>query len=551
MRKKKKSKAPITDKRYESVIKRLDLEKGKRAKKRFIIIQIDSLPYDIMKRFLDKGSCKYINSLIEKDGYNLQKYNCGVPSGTPHVQAGIMYGDNSMIPGFRFVDKKNKRQISFGNPAHVRYMEKKFFTKKKGILEQGSSYSNHWSGGADHSIFTMSTITQKKRWKRIKESDLWLFLFLYPRSIGRVLYYSTTELLIEIGELIAHPFIKLFRPKRAIFGFWIPFRRILFHSIGAEVITIGVLTDIKRNVPKIYANFLNYDDVAHLRGPNSTAAYFIVRAMDRRIRRICRKAGNEYDIFVISDHGMVDAVTFKSINRMTLSDFIQKCARVKSFQLSSAFEGRLTVMRIVLNKTLDFLSYVSTPLKWIGTAAAKGALNVLKPKKYRFVWDKSEQIFVLDSCCLASVYFNVKNHRMELKEISRRYPKLIDKLLRNRGIGIVMVKDRDNMILFGKGGKITITPKDHKLEGKDFLKQYGNEKLLIKQLRDYNKLKYVADLVLRGNYVDGNMVSFTDHVGSHGGIGGNMTWPFFISKEKHDLSRVTNARQLHKIFKDY
>ena len=43
----------------------------------------------------------------------------------------------------------------------------------------------------------MSTVTKKKRLKRVKESDLWLFLFLYPRSIGRVIYYSTTELLID------------------------------------------------------------------------------------------------------------------------------------------------------------------------------------------------------------------------------------------------------------------------------------------------------------------------------------------------------------------
>lgn len=553
VRKNKKEKAPLTDKRYDAVIRRLNLKKEKKAKKRFVVIQIDSLPYETLKRFLKKGSCKFINRLLEKEGYSIQQWNCGVPSGTPHVQAGIMYGDNSMIPGFRFVDKENRQQVSFGNPSHVRDMEKRFFSKKKGILEGGSSYANHWSGGAGHSIFTMSTITKKKRWKRIKESDLWFFLLLYPRSLGRVLYYSLAEVLIETGELLIHPLIKLFRPRRAIFGFWIPFRRILFNSIGAEIVTLGILTDIKRDVPKIYANFPNFDDVAHLRGPNSTAAYFMVRALDRRVRRICRKAKDKYDIYIISDHGQVDAMPFRKLNRMTLEEFITKCAHVKSFQLSSAFEGRLTIMRIVLNNSIDFLKYVSTPLRWIGTSAIRGMLKMLKPKGYRFVWDEKEHIYVLDSCCLASVYFNVSKHRMDLREINRKYPKLIDKLIHNKGIGIVIVKDKDSMVLFGKGGKITITKDSHRVEGKNFLKQYGDEAMLIKQLREYNDIRFVGDLVLFGGYVDGLMVSFTDHVGAHGGIGGSMTAPFFISKKDKgiDLSKVTNARELNRIFRDY
>ncbi|MFC1741798.1 alkaline phosphatase family protein [Nanoarchaeota archaeon] len=541
----------LTDKRYESVRKRLGLKKGKKAKKKFIIIQIDSLSHEILEKFFAKGSCKFLHSLIKKQGYNFQKWNCGVPSGTPHVQAGIMYGDNSMIPAFRFVDKKNRKQISFGNPTHVRYMEEKHFSKKKGILEGGASYANHWSGGAAHSIVTMSTMTKKKRLKRIKEWELWLFLLLYPRSVLRVLYYSTTELLIELGELITYPFIKLFRPKRAIFGFWIPFKRILMNAIGTELVILGVITDIKRDLPKIYVNFINYDDVAHLRGPNSAAAYFMLRATDRRIRRICRKAKDDYDIYVISDHGMVDAMTFKSLNRMTLAQFIEKCARVESFQLSSAFEGRLTMIGMMMRKMMDFLKYVSSPLRWIGNSFARGVIKMLKPRKYRFIWDRNERIYVLDSCCMAGVYFSVSKERMDKREIDRKYPKLIDKLIKNRGIGIIMVKKKDDILLIGKGGTITIKPKGIKREGRNFLKQYGNEDILLRQLRDYSKLKNVGDLVLFGNYVDGLMVSFTDHVGAHGGIGGNMTAPFFISKEKHDLSKVTNARELHKIFRDY
>jgi hypothetical protein len=550
---KKGKKTGLSDKRYESVMKRLDLRKAKGSKRKFLIIQIDSLPYSTIKRFIDKGSCKFTKSLLEKKGYHMQRFNCGFPSGTPSVQAGIMYGDNSMLPGFRFVDKKNKKSISFGNPNNARYVEEKFFSKKKGILKGGSSYSNHFSGDASRSILTMSTITKTKRLKRVKESNLWLFLFLHPASALRVLYYTFAEMLIEAGEMLTHPFMRLFGKKKIIMGFRIPIRRFLMNVILAEIITIGVILDIKRKVPKIFINYMNYDDIAHLRGPNSTAAYFMVRALDRRIKRICNKIkDDEYDIFIMSDHGQVPSVPFREANGMTLAQFIGKCARVKSFGLTSAHEGRLSIIGILMKKTLGFMKYVSTPLRWTGTAFAKGMIKALKPKKYRFVWDKKEAIFVLDSCSLAHVYFSISKERMDLKQIIRKYPNLVKKILRNKGIGIVMAKKGNDIVLLNRKGRLTIRKDSVRQEGRDFLQDYGDKDVLIKQLRDYNKrVKFIGDLVIFGHYKDGNGISFTEHVGAHGGIGGDMMYSFFISKEKLDLSKVWRSDQLHKIFKDY
>lgn len=541
----------IEDKRYEATRKRLDLKKERSKKKKFIIIQIDSLPHSILKRFLDKGSCKFMNKLIDKEGYHLQKYNCGIPSGTPSVQAGIMYGDNSRIPGFRFVDKKNKKQISFGNPNHVKYIESKYFAHKKGILEGGSSYANNYSGGASRSILTMSTMTKNKKFKRIKESTLWLFLFLHPASAIRIIYYTITELVMEFLSVLFYPFIKLFKKHTIIFGFRIPLRRFLLNVILAELITMGVILDIKRGVPKIYINYMNYDDIAHLRGPNSLGAHFMVRALDRRVNRIYKKTRGEYDFYVMSDHGQVDAVPFRILQGMNLAEFIEKCAKVKSFGLSSTHEGRHTMMGAVMNKTIDLVKYVSTPLRWIVSSFAKGMLKVLKKGDEHFIWNNKEQIFVVDSCSFAHIYFNVSKKRMQIKQIEKKYPTLIEKLARNKHIGIVMAKQGTNIILMSGKNRITITKDTVKVDGQDFLKKYGNEKLLVKQLRDFDTMKFVGDLVLFGNYENGVAVSFTEHVGAHGGIGGDMMWPFFLSKKKYDFSKMTNAKSLNKIFKEY
>lgn len=513
------------------------MKKGSSKEKKFIVIQIDALPYSIVKRFLDKGSCRFMKKLMRKEGYHLHRYNCGIPTGTAFVQAGIMYNDNSMIPGFRFIDKKAKQFISFGSPPRAHYAEERFFSKKKGILEGGSSYANCYSGGAKRSVMTVSTMTSDLRAKHHKKGNRWFFLFFYPTSTLRIIYYTAAELLIELMGILTHPFVRIFRKKRAIFGFRIPIRKFLLNVILAEIVTIDVIRDIKEGIPKIYANYINFDDIAHLRRPNSLASYFIVRALDRRAKRIYRHAKGEYDFYIMSDHGQVDAVPFKVMEGMDLDEFIQKCATVKTFAMPKEKKKEQSLLAAAGKQTASLLKYVFFP--------------ITEDQRYRFNFDDKDAIFVVDSCALAHVYFNCSRERMDLHRINRRHPDLVEKLANNRYIGIVMVKQGNNLILINGNNRITISGSSAKIKGDNFLKRYGDDKLLIGQLREFSRLKFVGDLVLFGRYENGLGVSFTDHVGAHNGIGGDMSWPFFLSKKRHDFSKVTNAKELHRIFKDY
>jgi hypothetical protein len=531
---------PITKKQEDSIkglAGRQDQKMNNSKKKKFIVIQIDALPYSIIKRFLAKGSCRFMRKLIKKEGYHLHKYNCGIPTGTSFVQAGIMYNDNSMIPGFRFIDKKAKQFISFGIPSSARYAEDRFFSKKKGILEGGSSYSNCYTGGAKRSVMTASTLTKEMRAKHHKKGVRWLFLLFYPTSTARILYYTAAELLIEAMGILTHPFVRLFTKKRAIFGFRIPIRKFIVNVGLAEIVTLGVIRDIKEGIPKIYANYMNFDDIAHLRRPNSLASYFIVRALDRRAKRIYKHAKGKYDFYIMSDHGQVDAVPFKVLQGMELKEFVHKCAKVKEFAMPKEKKKEQSLVAAVRKQTASLIKYIFFP--------------VTEDQKYRFNFKDKDAIFIADSCSLAQIYFNHSKERLEQNQIEKKYPNLIEKLANNKYIGAVMVKQGSNMILINGKNRIIISKSSAKIKGNNFLKKYGNDKLLIKQLREFSKLKFVGDIVLFGRYENGLAVSFIDHVGAHNGIGGDMSWPFFLSKEKHDFSKTTNAKDLHKIFKEY
>ena len=287
-------------KRHRATIKSLALSKvDKKYRRKFLVIQIDGLSITTLRKAMKKGYCNFLSKLVNEKGYEFQEYNCGIPSGTPVVQSAIMYGYNQKIPGFRFVMKDKKKQISFGNPGNVKYIYNKFFRKKKGILRNGSSYFNHFSGGAERAIFTMSHITKNKRFKRINESKLWLIMILNPMAFFRVLYYTLGEFLSEVCEYVWHLFTHFVTKKPAIFSLFNPFRRIFMTAIFQEMITMGVILDIKRGVPKIYMNYIGYDEMGHLRGPRSRPTYVSLRTIDRRIKRIFKSSKREnYDIFI-------------------------------------------------------------------------------------------------------------------------------------------------------------------------------------------------------------------------------------------------------------
>ncbi len=539
----------LSDKKLELTAEKLHLEKVKTKKRKFIAIQMDGVPYHVLKKAMDKGYARFLKKIINEEGYHLTKWNCGLPSGTPAIHSGVFYGKNDHVPAFRFIDKKNNKYFSFAKPGHAKYLQENYFPKK-GLLSGGASYFNHLHGGAERAILTMSAVSTQKRMKRVKESDLWLLLLLNPISLIRVLYYCIAELLLEILSFVWNFFTRIFTRKKGVYRVWMPFRRFFVESLFVELMTIGALVDMKRGVPKIYMTYINYDDMGHFRGPESAEAFFAIRVTSRRVKRLYKRAMKEgYDFYVLSDHGQHESIPFKALNGMDLAKFISKCTKSKSFGADDG-ERRQTVMRVAMKKTVDVVDYISKPLQWVLRGFAKSTIKLVRGYRYPFDWKNKKGIFVVDSCSLANVYFNFSKERVGYRAIEKRYPGLINKLLRNKGIGLVMVKNGKDTLLLGKGGKVVIG-KDLTREGKDMLADFGDPKILLKQFKEYQKKHFLGDLVLFGAFNDGKCTSFTDHVGCHGGIGGKMMEPFFISKEHKDLTYIIDAKEMHKIFKKY
>src|SRR5690349_7612257 len=62
-----------------------------------IMLQIDALAHADLRRALDMGYCPTIARLLQKEGFAIRRWFCGLPSATPYCQAGIFHGENGGI----------------------------------------------------------------------------------------------------------------------------------------------------------------------------------------------------------------------------------------------------------------------------------------------------------------------------------------------------------------------------------------------------------------------------------------------------------------------
>ena len=114
-----------------------------------------------------------------------------------------------------------------------------------------------------------------------------------------------------------------------------------------DLIVFGVLTDMMRGRPAVYATFSSYDEVAHHSGLERADTLEALRKLDQqfgRIERARRFAPRPYKLIVLSDHGQTQGATFKQRNGYDLHELVEAVARA-SRRCSRFAAARRTTQR--------------------------------------------------------------------------------------------------------------------------------------------------------------------------------------------------------------
>jgi hypothetical protein len=518
----------------------------------FIAIQVDGLAHEYFLRAMALGHLPHLQKLLAQ-GYRLQRWRCGLPSSTPSVQAGIMYGNNWDIPAFRWYEKSDGFAPMCRIPAHAARLQPRVASGRRGILAGGCSYMNLWDGDARLALFTLSAMGQQRFFEHLRGLG-WLLLFaLIPWRLLRIIALTTWELLRDWGSLVAHWIRSRFSSS---LEFGRPVLETLSNIVLSEIQTFGVSLDIYRGMPAIYANFYGYDEVAHSDGPLGQEALRALRRIDLRIHeidRVRRLYQPDMDLYVLSDHGMTPAIPFVTATGNTLGELVARCVQASVIADDHRTEGASSARSNLRPESslwlLDELDGIESHLSPRGKRLLRALRRRIRdrtPPRPDLEWNLARGSDVVVRCSggLAHIYFNVTPERMDVSEVAILYPDLIDAVNDHTSIGLVLgIED---------GRPVAITGRGTALLGVEQLPPgLPDPEQAVDDLARLLRFPHSGDLVLLGAWnVQRKVITFENQAATHGAMGGPQDYPFFITPPEValDLTTITNAEQVYPWF---
>ena len=303
---------------------RLPVQAGSPTRPGLIMVQIDGLSQKQFAQAVARGELPLLRRFIQRDEYRPHAQYSGLPSTTPAVQSELFYGVRGAVPAFSFRDHESGTIVRMYEPDAAAKLESLHTaTGNRPLLQDGSAYSDIFTGGAAESHFCPSAMGWGTALRAANPLVLLAFLFTNLYSLLRAAVLLPLELGLALldfarGLVRGHDVLKelTFIPTRI--GICILLR---------ELCVIGAKIDISRGLPIIHVNLLGYDEQAHRRGPDSLFAHWTLKGIDDAVARLWR-AGRRapwrsYQIWVYSDHGQVKARPYEEVQGYPLEQAIQ------------------------------------------------------------------------------------------------------------------------------------------------------------------------------------------------------------------------------------
>ncbi len=465
-----------------------------------VFLEIDGLALPVLRRAMRDGNAPHMARWLAESDYELTGWETDLSSQTGASQAGILLGSNEDIPAFRWVEKETATIMTCSAPPDCAEIERRH-TSGKGLLRDGgASRGNLLSGEADEVILTVSRIEAEKG-----ANPGYRAFFANGFNVTRVLVLFGWEVILEwVAALRA--IRRDVRPRGHRGGIY-PLMRAAMCVIVRDLIVYGVLTDMMRGRPAMYATFSSYDEVAHHSGLERADTLEALRKLDQqfgRIEQARRFAPRPYEIVVLSDHGQTQGATFKQRNGYGLDDLVERSLTGVNVPEMSGGDEQSSMVGHALGE-------------------ATGRKKTKKPKN-----DVSDQqVVVMGSGNLGLVYLMEERRRLTLEEIEGRHPDLIPALRQHPHVGWLLVRSSQHgPVALGGGGVHYLA--DGRIEGDDPLAHFSPG--APGHLRRTDGFEHVADIMI-GSFYDPTLeegCAFEELISFHGGLGGPQTEAFIL-----------------------
>ncbi|HJS69838.1 MAG TPA: alkaline phosphatase family protein, partial [Gaiellaceae bacterium] len=308
-----------------------------------------------------------------------------------------------------------------------------------------------------------------------------------------------------------------------------PFMRAAMCVVVRDLIVYGVLGDMMKGRPAVYATFSSYDEVAHHSGLERADTLEALRKLDEQFARIDRArpyAPRPYEIVVLSDHGQTQGATFKQRNGYGLDELVERSLSDGSVTEVAGGDEQNAMVGHAL-----------------GEATGRSA------KKKRSKKDVSgENAVVLGSGNLGLIYLMEEPRRLTLEDLDARHPDLVPSLRAHPHVGWLLVRsERDGPVVLGANGARYLA--DGRVEDEDPLAPFSPT--AARHLLRTDGFPHVADIMV-GSFYDPELdegCAFEELISFHGGLGGPQTRAFILHPRQLPVpdGPILGAAAVHEI----
>src|SRR6476469_3541291 len=391
-----------------------------------VFLEIDGLALPVLQRAMRDGAAPNMARWLAEGSHRLAEWETDLSSQTGASQAGILLGSNEDIAAFRWVEKETATMMTCSAPPDGAEIERRRATGVGLLVDGGASRGNLLSGEAQDVILTVSRMEEEK-----KANPGYRAFLANGDNVTRTLVLFFWEVLLE-WTAAARAIRRDVRPRGHRGGIY-PLMRAALCVFVRDLIVSGVMTDMMRGRPAVYATFSSYDEVAHHSGLERADTLEALRKLDDhfgQIERARRYAPRPYEIVVLSDHGQTQGATFKQRNGYGLDELVERS--LSSAHVASFAGG--DEQHAMVGHAVD---------------EATGHKEKKRPKN-----DVSDRdVVVLGSGNLGLVYLMEAPRRLTREEIDARHPELIPTLRNHPHIGWLLVRSaEEGPVVLGAAG---------------------------------------------------------------------------------------------------
>jgi len=464
-----------------------------------VFLEIDGLALPVLRRVMRDGNAPTMARWLSDDTHRLTEWETDLSSQTGASQAGILLGSNEDISAFRWVEKETGTLMTCSAPPDCAEIERRRATGVGLLVDGGASRGNLLSGEADEVILTVSRMEAEK-----KSNPGYRAFLANGDNVTRTLVLFIWEVILEWSAAL-RAIRRDVRPRGHRGGIY-PFMRGALCVFVRDLIVSGVLTDVMRGRPAVYATFSSYDEVAHHSGLERADTLEALRKLDghfAQIERACRYAPRPYEIVVLSDHGQTQGATFKQRNGYGLDELVE---------------------RSLARGEVDGIAGGDEQSSMVGNAVSEATGKKAKRPKN----DVSDRdVVVLGSGNLGLVYLMEEQRRLTLEELDERHPQLVPALREHPHVGWLLVRSSEHgaVVLGARGAHYLV---DGRVEGEDPLAPFSPT--APQHLLRTDGFQHVADIMV-GSFYDPDLeegCAFEELICFHGGLGGLQTRPFIL-----------------------